>query len=75
MGPMNYNAIPEDSPRWGMGCGECGGETFKVFKEKGNIIVKCTECGNESHITIKAEIVIDFDKGEGALAPIPDYKG
>ena len=52
-----------------MRCGSCGQENHKVFlKNNGDIVLKCTQCENESIIfVIPQKLTISNHKGNGLI--------
>ena len=56
-----------------MKCGSCGNDKHVLYiKDNGNVIVKCTQCENQSVIKPRpAELTINNHKGDGCICVFP----
>ena len=56
-----------------MKCGSCGNDKHTIYlKGNGNVIVKCTQCKNQSEIKpVPVELAIINHKGDGCICVMP----
>lgn len=56
-----------------MGCGNCGSQTFKIFKDEKGLVAECCGCKELSLIRVSTpKIEIEFgENSDGCLAVTP----
>lgn len=41
-------------------CGNCGNDTYKIYKANESIVTVCTKCNTKSRVEVYAKLTVNF---------------